>query len=370
MRRVGRHSGLQERPVKSSLRLIDLDTFLCYTCPYKDVYQLWRTDLSGLSNGGLFMPIVSDDILYSVVREEHMIHNDFFLRYLDFVDEPHPTQLIFTCFAGGKACYEIRYGAEEIAQRFRYGKEETARYRQSSLSRILGCSHNLQFPFLHEYFSFFSSEIVNRLTVKAKCGERNIEREIAITPYESLNRHTFPLRGTFLVTDTYPSINSHRWCRNSEFAFDVGLFEESLEHSVICGAPVFASCDGIVEEAFDGLADTDDTTDLEQIEKQYGEHARIDGNHVLIRHANREYSLYAHLSKNSILVKAGERVCAGQQIGCVGSSGSSYLPHLHFHVMLDGIEGPGVPVHFDGLKTLLGETCMLEDTVNLVRNEK
>ncbi len=128
------------------------------------------------------MPIISDDILYSVVRQEHMIHNDFFLRYLDFVDEPQPTQLILTCFADGKACYEIRYEAEEIAQRFQYGKEETARYRQSSLSRILGRSHNLQLPFLHEYFSFFSSEIVNLLAVKAKCGEKNVEREIAIIP--------------------------------------------------------------------------------------------------------------------------------------------------------------------------------------------
>lgn len=61
---------------------------------------------------------------------------------------------------------------------------------------------------------------------------------------------------------------------------------------------------------------------------------------------------------------------AGQPIGRVGSSGSSWVPHLHFHVMRDGIEGPGVPVVFDNLRTILGEPCQLEDTVNLVRAEE
>lgn len=38
--------------------------------------------------------------------------------------------------------------------------------------------------------------------------------------------------------------------------------------------------------------------------------------------------------------------------------------------MRDGIEGPGVPVVFDNLRTILGEPCQLEDTVNLVRAEE
>lgn len=66
----------------------------------------------------------------------------------------------------------------------------------------------------------------------------------------------------------------------------------------------------------------------------------------------------------------GETVRAGQKIGQVGSSGSSWIPHLHFHVMRDGLEGPGVPVRFENLVTILGEPCLLEDTVNLVRAEE
>lgn len=316
------------------------------------------------------MPILSEDIIYSVVRKEHMIHNDFFLRYLEFADEPVPTEIVMTCLSGGRVCREIRYQAGETAARFAYGGQETARYRQSSLERILGLPYNLKNAFIHEYFSFFSSEAVDKLVILAKCGEKMIEKEIAVLPYRSPNHYLFPLRGTVLVTDTYPSINSHRWCRNSEFAFDAGVFDESLEQSVIKGAPVFASCEGIVEEVFDGLDDTNEQTDLDLIEEQYGEHARIDGNHVLIRHANNEYSLYAHLSNASISVKAGEQVRSGQQIGRVGSSGSSHVPHLHFHVMRDGINGPGIPVRFDSLTTLFGEPCFLDDTVNLVRYQE
>ena len=176
-----------------------------------------------------------------------------------------------------------------------------------------------------------------------------------IVPYQSGNAYVFPLRGTFLVTDTYPSINSHRWCRNSEFAFDVGAFDDTLSQSTIGGTPVYAACAGVVEETFDGLEDTGEDTDLEGVEARFGEHARIDGNHVLIRHPGDELSLYSHLEKGSVCVRPGERVEAGQ------------LSHLHFHVMQEGIAGPGVPVVFQGLTTLLGEPCQLEDTVNLIR---
>lgn len=313
------------------------------------------------------MPILCDSPLYSVVRQEHLIHNDFFLRYIEFIDEPTPEELILTCLAGEKACYEARYGAEETAARFAYGREEIARYRLSSLPRILGRTRPLEKAFMHEYFSFFASEAVSKLLIRAKCGGRTVEKAVEVVPYSSRNRYTFPLDGTVLVTDTYPSINSHRWCRNSEFAFDAGLFDETLERSVIGGAPVRAACGGVVEEAFDALEDGRE--DMEAIERQYGEHARIDGNHVLLRHSRGELSLYAHLERGSVLVKAGEKVRRGQPLGRVGNSGSSCTPHLHFHAMLDGIDGPGIPIRFEGLKTILGQPCLLEDTVNLVRSE-
>ena len=57
------------------------------------------------------------------------------------------------------------------------------------------------------------------------------------------------------------------------------------------------------------------------------------GNHVVIKHNDGLYTLYAHLS--SITVGLGAPVSAGQQIGTVGSTGASSGPHLHFEVRVN-----------------------------------
>lgn len=60
------------------------------------------------------------------------------------------------------------------------------------------------------------------------------------------------------------------------------------------------------------------------------------GKHIRIEHDNNERTLYAHLS--DIMVRVGDRVGAGQQIGKVGSTGNSSGPHLHWEVQ--GGSGP------------------------------
>ncbi len=59
------------------------------------------------------------------------------------------------------------------------------------------------------------------------------------------------------------------------------------------------------------------------------------GNYIAIKHKNKIHTYYAHLRKNSALVKVGEKVIAGQKIAQVGSSGNSSDPHLHFEVWYD-----------------------------------
>lgn len=56
------------------------------------------------------------------------------------------------------------------------------------------------------------------------------------------------------------------------------------------------------------------------------------GNYIKIQHTDGNYTLYAHLHANTILVRAGDTVEQGQVIAYVGSSGRSTGTHLHFEV--------------------------------------
>lgn len=55
-------------------------------------------------------------------------------------------------------------------------------------------------------------------------------------------------------------------------------------------------------------------------------------NHVRIRHANGWTTWYYHFKRDSIVVEVGDFVGCGDVLGLVGSSGRSFLPHLHFEV--------------------------------------
>jgi murein DD-endopeptidase MepM/ murein hydrolase activator NlpD len=59
------------------------------------------------------------------------------------------------------------------------------------------------------------------------------------------------------------------------------------------------------------------------------------GNVVVIRHRNTSgvfATRYDHFRKDSIVVKPGDMVKAGDKLGLVGSAGNSTRPHLHFEV--------------------------------------
>jgi murein DD-endopeptidase MepM/ murein hydrolase activator NlpD len=60
------------------------------------------------------------------------------------------------------------------------------------------------------------------------------------------------------------------------------------------------------------------------------------GRTIIVQHANRYTTLYAHLSKYRRTVKNGSRVKQGQTIGYVGRSGLATGPHLHYEFRVNG----------------------------------
>ena len=60
------------------------------------------------------------------------------------------------------------------------------------------------------------------------------------------------------------------------------------------------------------------------------------------------YSLLIHMKARSVTVKPGDRVRQGQVVGCIGFTGDSIFPHLHYSFMDGGeaFKAWGLPAYF------------------------
>lgn len=77
------------------------------------------------------------------------------------------------------------------------------------------------------------------------------------------------------------------------------------------------------------------------------------GNFVKLSHPGGIASGYGHMSR--ILVRPGQHVARGQQIGAVGSTGMSTGPHLHWEVWRNGVSVNPRGFSFSSVATLSGE---------------
>lgn len=63
---------------------------------------------------------------------------------------------------------------------------------------------------------------------------------------------------------------------------------------------------------------------------------KLQGTRIVIDHGNGYETVYAHLS--DLLVRRGQKVSRGDIIGRTGNSGTSFAPHLHYEVLLNGVQ--------------------------------
>ena len=105
-----------------------------------------------------------------------------------------------------------------------------------------------------------------------------------------------------------------------------GRLHEGVDISADAGVPVRAAADGMVIEA-----------------GQKGGYGR----YVALRHAEGLTSIYGHLGAIDAGVKPGMTVSLGDEIGRVGSTGTSTGPHLHFEIR-DRKDRPMNPAMFLG----------------------
>ncbi len=103
---------------------------------------------------------------------------------------------------------------------------------------------------------------------------------------------------------------------NGEFATD--YYHRGLDYAGGYGSPVVAPAGGKVA--------------LVGYEKKG---FRVHGNVVGVDHGQGVVSIFMHMSK--ITVEAGQMLDAGDQIGSIGSTGSSTGPHLHWGLYVNGV---------------------------------
>jgi murein DD-endopeptidase MepM/ murein hydrolase activator NlpD len=201
--------------------------------------------------------------------------------------------------------------------------------------------------------------------------------DISVSRYQSPITYRAPVDGRWYVIASGDASQHHRWVVSSEYAIDIARLGADmrsytgdgahLTDYVTYGQPILAVADGVVVAAHNDREDN--SAMLRQPNEPFdaymqrvmqmlqgimmqGGFETVAGNYVLIRHANGEHSLYAHLKQGSVRVNPGDNVTAGTQIAEAGSSGNSTEPHLHFQL----IDGPdlnaarGLPIIFSDLR--------------------
>ncbi|QSX78433.1 peptidoglycan DD-metalloendopeptidase family protein [Agrilutibacter solisilvae] len=122
----------------------------------------------------------------------------------------------------------------------------------------------------------------------------------------------------------------------------------AVDFAAQVGTPVTAAREGVVMQV---------ESDFEKASlnrEKYGGRA----NFIRILHDDGTMALYAHLRSEGALVRVGQRVRQGQQIGLSGNTGFTTGPHLHFAVQVNRgmkleslpfrMNGPGGPLRIAG----------------------
>lgn len=172
-----------------------------------------------------------------------------------------------------------------------------------------------------------------------KGATTTIRKEVALFSYKTIWMD-LPLSGKWNAVN---GRNDHH-CMGKQFGFDFVTPEDmrlhenpekgkaNTDHFTSLGKPLYAPADGIVVACSSGAKDYRRTfkPTIRKSDPTWGD---MSGNHVVIKTANEQFILLAHMLKDSLTVRKGDIVSAGDRIGSVGNSGNTTGPHLHIEVL-------------------------------------
>jgi len=234
---------------------------------------------------------------------------------------------------------------------------------------------------LQQFVAYRGDADLVRISAHLADGADTVVDELPIRKGSAPGTFRFPLQGIWFVGAGASTHSHHRWAVPEEFALDiVRIGEGGLTHRgagtrmqdyFAYGAPVLAVAVGEVVKVHDGQPDnvkmlrgaSESLTDYNlRLREGQGELLAaggdaIAGNHVVIKHADGVFSVYAHLKPGSLKVAMGARVQAGQPLAELGGSGNSTEPHLHFHLCdaAQALNCAGLPISFDNIELPFSE---------------
>ncbi len=144
------------------------------------------------------------------------------------------------------------------------------------------------------------------LTQKAGNIEKNLDSLISVVESQAARLSTTPS-----IWPTQGWVSSPFGYRIDPFT-GKQAFHRGIDISTNPGNPIVAAADGTVIEA---------------------NYDKFLGNNVVVSHGNGVVTQYGHMTKS--VVKPGQKIKRGEQIGFVGKTGKASGPHLHYEVRIN-----------------------------------
>lgn len=241
---------------------------------------------------------------YLITTSEKVVNNDFFWDFLinsTYFDKKAHLQSEFDLVlanSGYKSLEELENNAEDYEKY----KDDIIDARKGIVKGIKGVIES----FGENNFSTVSEEFISLSSSEYwwPIGSDNIKQE----------------NGKKMASDSPSNTNV-----NSNFGIRNGRPHRGVDLAGVEGkTPIIAAQDGVVITGAVGVTGTCKNGDT----KCGGGF----GNYVMIQHTDGNYTIYAHMYPNSVIVKSGENVKQGQVLGYVGDTGSSRGAHLHFEI--------------------------------------
>jgi len=222
-----------------------------------------------------------------------------------------------------------------------------------------------------ELFNLFAFIIFLKMPISTMFQSMYQVIGMLITPirhrFKLPSKENYVLKGDYILpfTGKWTTVNggvskelSHSWSiLPQRYAYDFIIVDDngksssgdrmSVDSYYCYGKDIVAPGDGVVVRLIDKYKDS-----FVDGKNAYCNAGRIEGNSIVIKHNEHEYSVVAHIMQGSFKVKAGDIVKQGDIIAKCGNTGNSSEPHIHFQLQAgeNFFLSAGLPIAFSDIE--------------------